>query len=227
MKYNNHLNYRDRKRVLLKLRIVFVIIALIFLGVAGFFYNDYLRDRKLNTEESKTSNKATSFIAPSIKIFKTPYFQFQTSNNWLEVPNESNQHKFVYRSLRNSLIEHELTIYAEQIPANLESNRIVPASLKNNSSELELSDVSDHCLKILNGQTSQQPIDAVFKEVRFKCDADSTNYTAMLGLIGGDTAISMLRPDGTLVKYSFYYTNLRAIQDANELIQVLKSFQTR
>lgn len=227
MKYNNHLNYRDRKRLLLKLRIIFVIIALILTGVAMYFYIDYARSKSVNTDKSATSDKTTSYIAPSVSIFKTPYYQFQAPNSWVEVPNESNSSKFVYRSIKSSLIEHDLIVYVNQIPANLEANRVLPVTLKSNSTELEPESVSEHCIKALNGQSSSQKVEVTFNKVKFSCDSDSTNYTVMVGQIQDDTVINLNRPGDLSATYTFYYTNLRAIQDGNELVEIIKTFQTR
>lgn len=227
MKYNSHLNYKERKRFILKVRLVLSLFLVVMIAGSLLFYLQYVREDNPNTPESTTSETTTSIVAPSVSIFKTPYFQFQAPNSWVEVPNESSASKFVYRSLRSNLIEHELVIYASQIPANLESNRVLPVLFKTNNTELEPLTVSDHCLKAIGGNPSINSADIVLNGVRIKCDSDSTNYTVLVGLKDDDTVLNMIRPDGTSSGYAIYYTNLRASPDAIELSQIVETFQTR
>lgn len=227
MKYNSHLNYKKRKRFLLKVRLALGLILVVLIAGGVLFYLKYVREENPNTVERTTSETTTSVVAPSISIFKTPYYQFQASNDWVEVPNESNANKFVYRSLRSSLIENELIIYVNQIPANLEANRVLPVTLKNDNTELQPLTVSDHCLKAIGGNPTINTSDIVLNGVRFKCDSDSTNYTVMVGLKDGDTVLKMIRPDGTQASYTIYYTNLRALPESSALTGIVSTFQTR
>lgn len=227
MKYNSHLNYKKRKRFLLKVRLVLGLLIVVLIAGGVLYYLKYVRDDNVNTVERTTSETTTSVVAPSISIFKTPYYQFQAANSWVEVPNESNASKFVYRSLRSNLIEHELIIYVNQIPANLSANRVLPVMLKNDNTELEPTVVSDHCLKAVGGNPSMNDTDILISGVRLRCDSDSTNYTVMVGLKDGDTVLKMIRPDGTQAGYTIYYTNLRAIPEGSVLTDIVRTFQTR
>lgn len=227
MKYNNHLNYKKRKKFLLKLKLALGIIFIALVGGGILFYFKYVHQVNPNTPQTTTSHTATSVITPSVRIFKTPYFQFQAPDSWLEVQNESTSNKFIYRSLRSSLIEHEIVVYVNQIPANLESSRVMPVTFKTNNTELDPGDVSGHCINVLGGKPNVNAVDIIVASVHLKCDSDTTNYTVLVGQRGGDTVLKMNRPDGTNASYSMYYTNLRAVPDSIELNDILKSFQTR
>lgn len=227
MKYNNRLNYRDRRRLLFRLRIIFFLVALALIGIVIYFYVDFIKDKTLNEGQEAVSEKTTSVIAPSVNIFKTAFYQFQASDSWVEVPNESNSSKFVYRSLRTNLIEHELVIYVNQVPVNLEANRVMPVDFAENKQRLIPSPVSEHCVKALGGRSTVSKTEVTFEKVRFNCDSDSTNYTVIVGELNGDSVVNMIRPSGESVAYTIYYSNLKAINDAIELTDIMKSFQTR
>jgi hypothetical protein len=198
--------------------------CLIILGCTYAVY-DFVRSQNQGSETTASSAVTNSTVASSINIFKTPYFQFQADKTWLEVPTESTSSKYVYRSLRSNLIEHELVVYVNQIPANLKSNRILPVTIKSGS-ELTATKVSDHCAKLITGSRLGAP-EVVMDKVKFSCDADSTNYSVLVGAIDGTPRLTLQRPDKTSAAYALYYTNLRATPDANQILNITNSFQAR
>ncbi len=225
MKYNNHLNYRKRQKFVFRVRLIstFVVVVAVVIGLT--LYINYLR--KNNQFKPVESGMSSSVMASSINILKSPFFQFQAPQGWVEIPNESTSNKFVYRSIKANLIVNELIIYVNQIPANLEANRILPVRMSGTEMSLDPTTVSDHCIKKLGDKSSVNAQDVIINDVRLRCDSDSTNYTVMVGLIGKDTAINIKRPDNTHATYTFYYTNLRAVPDASEFTEMVRSFQTR
>ncbi len=227
MKYNNHLNYRDRRRYLLKVRLVLILVFGSILTLIGYMFYSVMNDDSSNTAQTTTSESTNSYFAPSINVFKTPYFQFQADKTWGEVPAESTQSKFVYRSLRSSLIEHELVIYVNQVPANLETTRVLPVNLKSNNSEMLPLNISNHCSEALGGKTSNRAQEVLIEKVTIMCDSDSTMYTVMAGLVDSSTNIRLDRPDGTSAVYALRYNNLRATPDSSQFTQILNTFQSR
>jgi hypothetical protein len=225
MKYNNHLNYQDRRHFLFKVRLVFFCILIIGLLAAVYMYFTVVVQRESNTEDVTTSGQTNSYFAPSVNIFRSPYFQFQAGNTWVEVPTESTPNKFVYRSLRSNLIEHELVVYVNQIPADLSANRVLPVNIKSGGELLPIS-VSEHCLKAAGAQ-SMQDKEVLMDRVKFLCDSDSTNYTVLAGMVDGTSTIQLPRPDGTTASYVIRYTNLKATPESSQLIQITDSFQSR
>lgn len=230
VKYNNHLNYRDRRRVLLRLRIIFVVIALVLIGIAAFFYYDYMRDRKVNTDESTTSQKTNSLVTPKVNIFKSTYFQFQASNSWVEVPQESTPNKFVYRSFRTTLLEHDLVIYVNQIPPETEikPTRVLPIEIMSSHvNGFITGEVSEPC-GVSFDKNSVKDVQLIkFSNVSFLCYGKINQYNVVVGKIGGGTNINMARPDGTTAVYTIFYRDLRAVNGPAEISQVISSFQTR
>lgn len=227
MKYNNHQSYKKRKRFLLKVRLVFVLLlAPVLLGLY-IIYNDFIIDNSSSQEKSATSQPTRSYVAPKVSIFKTPYFQFQADQSWVEVPAESSPSKFLYRSLRSNLIEHELVIYVDQIPANLSSSRILPAQFKKGMTELVPLVVSEHCMKVVPELQRSSIVSVALMQVQFNCDADTTSYSILLGAVNGSSSIKMQRPDSSISTYSILYTNLKASPEPSQIQMISSSFQTR
>lgn len=188
-------------------------------------YYSVVNRQSLNTETTSTSQETSGYFAPSVKIFRSSFFQFQADNTWVEVPAESTASKFVYRSLRANLIEHDLTIYVNSMPSVLVSNRVLPVNLKSGPELLPIS-TSDHCVKVAGGPNAGT-VKVLLDNVSMLCDADSTNYTVLVGLANGTTVLDLLRPDGTTAQYAILYSNLRATPEASQLMQIVNSFQTR
>lgn len=230
MKYNNQLNYRDRKRLLLKLRAIFIVFALVLFGTGTYLYLDYLRDRKVNTDESTTSQKTNTIVSAQISVFKSPYFQFQASNNWVEVPQESTPNKFVYRSFRTTFLEHDLVIYVNQIPPETEikPTRVLPIEIMSSHvNGFITGEVSEPC-GVSFDKNSVKDVQLIkFSNVSFLCYGKINQYNVIVGKVGGDTNINLLRPDGTTAVYTIYYRDLRAINSSIEIDQIISSFQTR
>lgn len=227
MKYTNHVNYRDRRKNLFFIRLFFFVMFIVIACGAAYIYYSIISGKSSNVQQNTTSETTSGYFAPSINVFRSPYFQFQADKTWAEVPTESTANKFVYRSLRQSLIEHELVIYVDQIPANLEANRVLPVELSAGGGELVPGQVSPHCNTVVNQAIRSPQQDVVISGVRVACDSDSTNYTVFAGISGGDTRIPMKRTTGVDARYTLLYTNLKATQDAGQLSDILTSFQSR
>lgn len=225
MKYNRQLNYQKRQRFLLKVKLVVGFFLLLVVVAAVLGYYAIVTTRNANTDTTSTSGETSGYFAPTVKIFRSPYFQFQANNTWVEVPAESTATKFVYRSLRANLIENELTIYVNDIPATLAANRVLPVNIKD-SLEIVPSSVSEHCLKAA-GSPSSQDKPVTQDRVKYLCDSDSTNYTVLVGLIEGSSTLNLMRPDNTRANYAIHYSNLKATPDSVQLTQIIDSFQTR
>jgi hypothetical protein len=223
MKYHQHLNYRRRKRFIRRVRIAVFLVVVAAVGLAAFIFYDNFRTGNLNTPEQTTSAQTTSYIAPNIQIFTTPYFQIQTKKSWSEDPSASTANKFIYRNMHGGLLEQMITVYVNSPPSDLASTRVLETSL-NGSSGLKVEKMSEHCGKgTKNVGTKQITLD----KVTFKCFADDTRYNVLVGLIGGSSNITLQRPKGGTAAYTIYYSNLTALPDYQEVTDIINSFQAR
>lgn len=231
MKYNKNLNYRDRRRLLIKLRIIYFIVALLLVAGAIVLYWVYIRDDVIN--EKTVSEQTTSVVAPTITTFKTPYFQFQAATSWVEAPKESTVNKFVYRSYDKTLLEHQLTVYVNQIPDPMEfkATRVLPVDVVTDpgskSSRFVLSDVSEPCTPALKKDVIPPDVQVVnFKGVTFTCYGMINQYNVLIGKLGGETNITMIRTDGSSAVYTIQYKDLRAVNNPTEINQIANTFQS-
>ncbi|HEX5798113.1 MAG TPA: hypothetical protein VFX79_02055 [Candidatus Saccharimonadales bacterium] len=187
--------------------------------------DSYLQD-KVNTSESTTTEQTSAYFASSNKVFTTEYFQIQAPKNWAAIPSESTDTMFVYRGINEPIVEDELIIYVNSIPASLTATRLLPVELSGGGQELSPGSVSEHC----NEASEDDNIDTkvlTYKKVSINCDVDNTQFNVLVGAVGGSTRMNLNRPDGTVADYSILYRNIQAIPDASTIIQIMQSFQTR
>lgn len=224
MKYTRQLNYHQRKRFLFRLRVFFTFLFVLILVAAAWIYYAIVNQKFSNTNAVSTA-QSKSYAAPEVKIFNSPYFQLQTNNTWTEIAQETTKNKFVYRSVRGSLVEHELIIYVNQMPDKLTSNRVLPAA-QIGDFKLAPENVSDHCIKAAGGSRIDDPF-VTINRVGFHCDADSTDYSVLVGLVNGNSSMHLKRPNGTTATYAIRYMNLKALYDDTMLTEMISKFQIR
>lgn len=176
--------------------------------------------------EMPTSSEQTRVQTPSIKIFRSAFFQFQASDSWIEDAKATKENVFVYRSFRGPLVEHDLTIYINPMVGRLEASRVLPIEVSDNGFIVP-DRVSDHCRTAPGAKDGQDSQQMSWFDVSFLCDIDGTNYTVIVGRKGANTTLQLLRPDNTSANYIIYYRNLRANPDGQELESIVKTFQTR
>jgi hypothetical protein len=201
------------------------IIIVIGIGIAVFVAST--KDKNINQRDQASSSSTTGYYAANVQIFRTPYFQFQTDKSWSEATNESKDGKYVYRSIRNSLIKHEFIVYVgKATPASKPVTRVLPVSIASENT-LKANEISDHCSNALPpGQKGGIKV-VTYKSVTFDCFADNTQYNVIVGQIGGTPKLSLLRPDGGKETYTIYYSNVTANPESSQLQQIIASFQTR
>lgn len=200
--------------------IIAVPIALVIL----FFTSSIFIERD---SQPVTSGVQTIVQAPSIRVFRTPYFQFQTGNTWAEDAKETSGTKFVYRSYKGPLIEHDLTIYVNPSVQDFDSTRVQPVITKQDGTFDPAEGISEHCDTFLpDGQKDRAQV-ITYKDVTFLCDADDTIYDVLVGNAGGTPLMDLIRPDGSTASYVIQYRDLTAEPSGRELKEIVRSFQTR
>jgi hypothetical protein len=226
MKYDYQISSHKKKKYLKKVYILTISVFILAALIAGFIKLDTLLQSRKNTPDQTTTQKTTSFYDTKDEIYRTAYFQFQTRNTWNEIPSETTESKYVYRNQRGNLIEEEIAIYINEVPASLSATRVLPVTI-NNEGQLDHGNVSDHCIKAMGGQSKMQDLEVSYSGVKLVCNSDSTQYEVLVGLKGGTTSFKLKRPDGALATYSIFYRNVKATPDPAQLYQIISSFQTR
>ena len=224
MRYHYQIDHHHQKSFIKRTSLFLIFVVICILIFVGYAYIDRMNESSSNTEEKTTSNESDGYFASAVSIIRSPYFQFQANKSWSQATSDSSNSKFVYRSLRGSLIERELTIYVNDSP-NLSVTRVLPVNTKS-TSELLPQTVSDHCGKLF--PTKQQSIQSITMDrVTFNCQGDSIAYTVLAGLIRGNTQISLTRPDGQKANYTIYYSDVTATPSASQLNEIISTFQAR
>ncbi len=174
-----------------------------------------------------TSGVQTSVQAPSTKIFRTVHFQFQASNTWTEDAKETTANKFVYRSFRGPIIEHDMTIYVNPSTTQFDATRIQPVIPQPDGTLKDIEGISEHCDTSLPPADKDREQTVKFHGVTFICDADDTIFDVLVGKVEGSPFIDLVRPDDSTARYLISYRDLTAAPTGRELREIVRSFQTR
>lgn len=226
-RYYHGTSYHHQRRFIKRVKRLIVTLLLVLLLVGLVLLVDARKETKQATTPSAPTQETSVSYAPSSQIFRTQYFQFQTDKSWKQVQNESTGNRFVYRSFRGTLVEHELTIYINEAAANLpESAYVLPVEPGPNN-QLVAGKVSDNCRKAVPPNNKQISVIVTLSEVRFLCHPDSNNYIVTVGLKNGGAPMKLKRAGGSIATYGIIYRNVTANPDAYELQQILNTFQTR
>lgn len=224
MHYYHQLNQVQRRKFVRRVKIFLLVLSCALVILLILFIVDGRRAKQASDQPSTSSAQTTNYSASNVQIFRTSFFQFQANASWSQAVPESSDHKFLYRSLQGSIIEHELTIYVDQAPP-LAVTHILPVTL-DPSGQLTFTKTSDHCGSVMPpGQKIRRVITQ--DQVMFECFGDNTNYNLLVGLRGGTPQITLPRPAGGNAVYTIYYQNLTANPEPSQLEAIVSTFQAR
>lgn len=225
-RYYHESSFHKQTRFIRKLRyiLLFLIVAIALIG--GYLVFAARKDARTANLPSQPTTQTTAVYAAPVEIFSTQYFQFQGNKHWTFVASESSGTKFVYRYLRDLLIEHELVIYVNPTQSLPDATRVLPVIVQSSGS-LTPGVVSDLCKNAPNLKNISNIHLLTLSEVEFSCNPDSTAYTVAVGQKDGSSIMSLTRADGTRAKYSIIYKNLTARPDGREITELVSTFQAR
>lgn len=140
--YHHQVRFIKRVR-----RVLFVLLIIILLVGMAIGIDSLLQDQESSLPSQSTQSNIVSY-APKVKIFRNQYFQFQTDDSWSEIVDKTAPNTYTYRSLRGSLIEHQLKIYVDILPEKINATYVLPVNTTSNGELLPLT-ISEHCKKAL------------------------------------------------------------------------------
>lgn len=229
--YYREQGFHSRKRYLRRLRYVWALILVGLLVAGCFFAYDVITNRKKSDEASKESTAVTSLVVADTQLQSSPYFQFQSSRNWRAIANESRSNHFVYRQYNGPLIEQDLTIDINrgtpEVLALVQTTRVLPVKASQTGKLTLVGLISDHCKSAFKPGGIRNPSVITYKEVKFSCNPDTTNYIAVVGLVGGTDTMVLNRPSGGTATYNIMYRNLTAQPTGGDMDNIIKTFETR
>lgn len=229
--YYREQGFRSRKRIVRRLRVVAIVLLLAILIGVGLLAYDIYRQSKQSDAATDMTTAVTSTVVSSTETQASNYFQFRTPLKWRAVPNETRDGHYVYRQFNGTLVEQELVVDVnnqtpEILPA-VQTTRIIPVSISANGALVIDGGVSEHCKKYLpKGANNNQQI-TTFKTVSFACNPDGTQYVVAVGLKGGNTLMTLPRPNGSTATYKITYMNLSASQTIRDAENIIETFETR
>ncbi len=220
---NFHHKRHYRKRIIL---IIFIVLFLASLVIGGFMLDSWLQSKK-SVVPSKPTVATESTYSPTIQYFRTSYFQFQAGANWRAIEGETTANKFVYRSNRSTIVDHEIIFYVNKADDDKQITHVLPVVKNAAGDKLFAGTISEHCRKKVPPVGNQSPQIVTLSDVKFLCNPQSNNFVATVGIVGDAVPMKLSRPNGTQATYSIVYRNLTATPDDNQLRSIVESFQTR
>jgi hypothetical protein len=229
--YYREQGFHSRKRFLRRLRYIWGLFILGLLIGGGFFAYDAYRQSKQSGIPSKESAAVTSLITTDTQLQSSPYFQFQSPKNWRAIANESRSNHFVYRKYNGPLIEQELVIDINrgttEVLALTLVTRVLPVTVSSSGKLKPSGSISPHCKEVIKPSKSIHPLISTYKNVRFSCNPTTSNYIAVVGLVGGNESMVLPRPSGDMATYNITYKNLTAQPTTGDLDNIIETFETR
>jgi hypothetical protein len=229
--YYREQGFHSRKRFLRRLRYIWALLILGILVLGGFFVYDAIRQNKKSDEASNASAAVTSLVVSSTQLQSSPYFQFQSPKNWRAIANESRSNHFVYREYNGPLIEQELVIdinrESPEVLALVQTTRVLPIKASSLGKLTPNGAISDHCKNGAKPAGARNPLVVTYKEVKFNCNPETSNYIVVVGLVGGTNDMLLKRPSGGTATYNITYKDLTAQPTGNDLDNMIETFETR
>lgn len=224
--YYHQANYHRAQRYLKRFKRVLAALLLVIILIGVGFGVDYAV-QNIKEDDQKTITTATSgYYSAPLQIFRTPFFQFQTDDSWNEVTSESRPNTYVYRSLRDKFVEHELTIYVNLPKPDIAATRVLPVNITSGGELLPLK-ISEHCSAAFKPGETKSIKTIQMDGVIFKCDPHDSTYKVLVGLQHGSTQLALKRPDSSEATFTIVYSNITALPEGSQLEQITQTFQTR
>ncbi len=195
--------------------------------VIGLFIVAYIffDSRRQNADQPQPLTQKTHTVQARLAtVMNSSSFQFQAPKDWVEVPNETTTSRFVYRRYNGHLIEKELRIYVDTPIDQVKAARVLPVTIQ--GQKLVATAVSEPCRQApWFTNHALMPDTVSWQKVRFLCDAESSDYSVIIGQIGGSSVLPIQRATGAVGYYSMLYRDLSADQKPDDVQNIIQSFQ--
>jgi hypothetical protein len=230
-KYYRQQGETKQRKIVRIVRPILLVVFLSALAAVGYFAYDIFRQLGASETPSASTKPATSTIASNVKVQTTQYFQFQTTEKWRAIANETREGHYVYRGFKGQIVDQELIIdINNQLPEVLDNTlitRVLPVTVSSLGSLTVVQEELVHCKELVKPGTEKQQQLVVHSRVTFPCNPDSVSFQVVVGLVGGNEIMTLPRPNDTKATYKIIYRNLSAQQTAGDLVNIISTFETR
>jgi hypothetical protein len=226
--YHEYSHYHQRRFIRIA-KILSIIFLVGILGGGGYFAYDTFMSNRKSQQASAPTTETHAIFAPQSEIFQTQYYQFQADKHWAFIASESNDTKFVYRSLRNTIVEQDLTITINGSQPIAAATRVLPVTVDTDNS-FTAGRVSEQCAKAVPVETNPHriPQRITFHQVEFLCSPDTASlYDVTVGIKDGASPMVLRRANGTAMEVRIFYRNLKSEQNDEDIVGIMNTFQTR
>lgn len=223
VKYKLNQSHKDiyRRRFRVVVLLMASLIVLVLFGSIKIY--DALNSKE--GSQSPVGKKIISNIAGP-KLFKNQFFEFYSSDDW-RLLNEGSPNKIGYAQYSDGVVAASFVVYVNQtpIPDQLKATMALPVSINGNSFS-KIGSISEPC-----GQTYAPNALKVIKEISISstsmlCQPDSSVYTLIVGQVGGDYNLKMVRSSGQVANYIIIYTSSSFIPSAASFMNLIPTFKS-
>lgn len=182
--------------------------------------------RVQQTDNQPVTGPAYNQTIAGPRLFKSSYFQFSDSANWVYEAKESTANKIIYRLYQAKLPAHSVTVYVNQVPPEneLATTRTLPVQLVNGNA-FTVGELSEPCSKQYKPSDPKRIKTVTIGGTNMLCVPDSPQLSVAVGEVGGNYGLTLKRASGQTARYIIIYRNLTADPDAGPFLRVMKSFQ--
>lgn len=203
----------------------FVIICLIILAiiVAIVFYKVDHLDR---SSQSSRGVKEVSYIAGP-KLFKNSYFEFSSGDNWTFDQHDSSANKLMYLLHQDDEVAGSFEVYINQVPItqNLATSMVLPVQISGNHFS-SIGAVSEPCGNTYKANAPKDIEEVSLSSTSMLCVPDTSQYTVILGRVGGDYNLKMTRSNSEMANYIIIYRSSSFTPSAASFLNLLSTFKT-
>jgi hypothetical protein len=212
-----HRRYRRWTRLLLFLLLVCVAAV----AILAFYLFHY---QHAGDKSAIGANYSQKIAGP--QTFKSSYFQFSDTSNWVYAPNDSTANKLTYLLYEAGVPAHSLTVYINQTPlqTDLAVTRALPVQIVNGNA-FSVGSLSAPCSTAYAPAAPKVIKPVLIGGTSILCVPDSPEYLVAVGQQGGDYNLTLKRSDGETAQYIIIYHNLSIDPDPSPFLRIMQTFK--
>lgn len=225
-KHNDAL-HKHQKRVR-RLRI-FTLIFVMIIGIGSIVVAvDWILNNISNTETVVSSENTKSVQAANISVFRTEYFSFQATDDWVLIDQQSSDNVFTYLKNADSTVDQRMVFYVnlpETTRVNQNISRLLPIEISSSGDFIPIGSVSDHCDTSWPTDLKRNPNRIEHQGISMECTPNTQEYNIILGQYEKSDRIEVTRSSGESMTLTIVYSDLTAYPTPGDLYNIVSSLR--
>lgn len=221
--YRLHQSNRSFYKKRFRLALLFTIASIIMLALLSIYFLSNLSNQN---SQSAIGKKIIGHISGP-KLFKNQFFEFYSSDDWTYDAHDSTPSEIMYLLHNDGVVSGSLEVYINQQPINnnLQATRVVPAKVNGNQLT-DIGAISGPCGQVYPPNALQRIKEVSIDSTSMLCVPDSSQYEVIVGSVGGNYNLKMLRSNGQIASYIILYRSLSFTPDGGPLESLLPTFKS-